>query len=777
MMRKTKKNLSGVEAAILSIIIMIVTVSFVSAKNTGETNTHTGSVKGTLVDMDTQRPLPGADVRLTGTAFITVTDIDGNFAFKNVRVGGYSLRFAYPGMQPHIKTDIMVKSNRVAFERVEMRMIPVASEEVSVSAGYFNDAPEESGSSTTTFSHEEIRRAPGAAGDVNRIISSLPSIAKVSDQSNNLAVRGGSSSENLFIIDNIEVPNINHFPFMGTSGGAMSLLNVDFIRDVNFYTGGFSAIYGDRLSSVMDLSFREGDRERFSGQLSLDMSSAGAVAEGPLGKKGSWMFSARRSYLDLLTKMLDAGASVGYTDFQGKIVYEFSPKSKLTILGLGGFDKSDVTMEDALDQGENTYGVSKSNTHTLGLNWFFMWSDKGYSNTSLSHTYTKYDMNSFKTADQSLGLQNLSSDEIWHVRNVNNVNFSHAHNLRFGFEIKHIKSKYNYFKAPYTDMLGQPVAAARQDISASAVKYAGFAEYSLPLFSRLTLNLGVRADYFDYNKNTTVSPRASLVVKLSGKSTVTFSGGIFRQNLPLILLYQDPSNRELKDPMTYQFTAGFTHLFSPSTRLSVEGYYKDYRNFPVDPARPSICLLDSVFGWSYYGANALTDKGRARSYGIEFVLQKKLKEKFYGMISGAWFRSQYRDLEGTWRDRLYDNKYIFSVQGGFRPGKTWEFSVRWIIAGGMPYTPFDTGLSKAAGTGIYDTARINGERLPAYHGLNLRADKRFHFSGSNLTLYLSLWNVYNRENVATYYWNEVENKPDYTYQFSILPVLGVEYEF
>jgi hypothetical protein len=738
---------------------------------------RSGSIKGVLLDIETQRPLADAAVSLVGTSFTTLTNLEGNFVFDNMPVGSYSLLFTFPGMQPYLKTDIIVKSRRITFEQVEMRLIPVASEEVTVNAGYFNQAPEEAGSSTIAFSNEEIRRAPGAAGDINRIIASLPSIARVSDQANNLAIRGGSSAENLFIIDNIEIPNINHFPFMGTSGGAISMLNVDFIQDVNFYAGGFSAKYGDRLSSVMEITNREGNRERFNGQLSLDMSSAGTVVEGPLSSKGSWMFSARRSYLDLLTKILDAGAAVQYADFQAKMVYDFSPKNKITILGLGGLDKSKVTLEDAVDQGENTYGVVKDNSHTVGLNWFLMWSDSGYSNTSFSHTYSKYDINDLRSVDGSSWLKNLSSDEIWHLRSVSHYSFSHARHLTFGFELKSIQSKYNYFKAAHTDELGQPAAEVRKDISTAAVKFGGFAEYSFPLFSNLTLNFGIRADYFDYSKSLTFSPRASLVLEVSDKSTFSVSGGIFRQNLPLLLLYQDPGNRECKDPMTYQYSAGFSHLISPSTRFTVEAYYKDYRNFPVDPARPSLCLLDTVFGNSFYGANALVDTGRACSYGVEVVLQKKLKEKIYGMISGAWFRARYRDLDGTWHDRLYDNKYVFSVQGGYKPNRTWEFSIRWVIAGGLPYTPFDNEASTAAGMGIYDATRINEERLPAYHGLNLRADKRFHFSGSNLILYFSLWNAYNRKNVASYYWNEIENKPDYTYQFSTLPVLGVEYEF
>jgi hypothetical protein len=759
----------------MTIILMIITGGYKTVF--ADENKKSGIIKGRLLDKYTRRPLAGADVTIPGTTFITITGINGEFAFEGVPVGTYSLKFSYPAMMPQMMSDIIVKSKRITFVSADIQLSPLANESVTVTAGYFDHSPEEPASSIG-FSHEEIRRAPGSGGDVNRIIASLPSIAKVSDQANNLVVRGGSPSENLFMVDNIEIPNINHFPFQGSSGGAISILNVDFIRDVNFYAGGFSAIYGDKLSSVMDLTFREGNRENVDGQFSLDMSGAGLVLEGPLfSKRGSWMFSARRSYLDLLIDLLDAGAAVRYHDFQGKLVYDISSKSNITILGLIGVDKSIVTQEDAADLGEPYFGDTRSRESTVGINWFIMWSDKGYSDTSLARTFLKYDNDYWKTTTGTGWLENLSTEETWHLRNVNHYSIGHGHDLRFGFEIKRITSRYDYITAAYTDQLGNQIPGVSQHISMDAGKYAAFAEYSLTPFSRVTFNLGVRADYFDYNRRLLVSPRGSLMFQLSGKTSVGASAGIYRQNLPLLLLYQDKTNRDMNDPLVYQYAVNFIHLMGADTRLTIEAYYKNYHYFPIDPVRPSICLLDTVIGGLHYGDSALVDSGKARSYGIEFVLQKKLKEKIYGTVSGSWFRSQYRDLEGKWRNRLFDNRYIFSLQGGYKANKKWEFSARWIIAGGLPYTPFDMEASHTENTGIFDTERINTQRLPAYHSLNLRVDKRFYFSGSNLTIYISVWNAYNRQNVASYFWNEIENIPDYSYQFSILPVLGVEYEF
>ncbi|MCP4119482.1 MAG: TonB-dependent receptor, partial [Desulfobacteraceae bacterium] len=481
-----------------------------------------GSISGALRDVYSQQVLAGAEVTLEKTEKTTISDSDGKFVFKEVPVGSYSLRFDIPGMQPQIRTDIIVKSLRTTTVNAAIELIPQEDESVSVTAGYFTSTPDQP-ANHVNFSSEEIRRAPGSAGDVSRIIASLPSIAQVSDQTNNLIVRGGSSHENLYLVDNIPVPNINHFPFQGTTGGAVSLINVDFIENVEFSAGGFSAIYGNRLSSVMNLSLREGNRENFNGQLSLDFSGAGLSVEGPLpGKKdnenrGSWMFSARRSYLDLLTNLMDAGASVQYSDIQGKLTYNLSDRSKITVLGILGMDKSNVSREDATDLGESTFGVSKSHEHTVGLNWFLMWSDKGYSNTSFSHSLTTFDNDFRKTAADSFYLGNDSEEESLHFRNVNNYIFNHRSKLTFGVEGELTSSRYNYITAPYTDPLGQQVAGASKQIDVSAHKASIFAEYTLTPFSGLSFNLGLRGDYFSYTGKTSVSPRGSLALQLSNR--------------------------------------------------------------------------------------------------------------------------------------------------------------------------------------------------------------------------------------------------------------------
>ncbi|MCP4155689.1 MAG: hypothetical protein GY757_48640, partial [bacterium] len=203
-------------------------------------------------------------------------------------------------------------------------------------------------------------------------------------------------------------------------------------------------------------------------------------------------------------------------------------------------------------------------------------------------------------------------------------------------------------------------------------------------------------------------------------------------------------------------------------------YLKEYRRLPLSYDYPMFSISDDP---GLHSVENLVDNGRGRSYGVEVTLQKKLKKKLYGLISGSYYRSRYRDLLGQWRNRIYDNRFIVTLVAGYKPDNKWEFSVKWSYAGGRAYTPYDMELSTAVNDGIIDTGRVNMARLNAYHSLNLRVDKRYHFKTTNLILFLSLWNVYNRKNTAYIYWDNLNEGLGRTNQWGLLPVFGVEYEF
>lgn len=739
-----------------------------------------GRIEGRVVDRDTQRPLIGANILLVNTTLGAIADGEGRFAIEHVPVGNYSARFSFIGYEKMIETDVIIRSERITFLAAELKSSSIEMPATTVRSDYFAET-EDQPLSIINYSREEIRRAPGSAGDVSRILMTLPSIAKVNDQSNALIVRGGSPTENAFYVDNIEIPNINHWPTQGASGGPIGLLNVDFIRDVRFSSGGFNALYGDRLSSVMDLSFREGNREEFDGQLDLNFAGFGFILEDHLpGRKGSWLVSARRSYLDMLIRTIDMGTSLApsYGDAQAKVVIDLHPRHQLSFIAISGDDHNNPTRKQAVENDMIFYGDEDIYENTGGLTWRALW-PKGYSLTSLSLTSTRFRQDFDETGSADPLLKNHSQEFDLKWRQVNHFRLNAGHTLEFGIEGKRLGARFDNFYADYTDALGAPLPGLMLKRSLHEYKIGAFINYTTHPLRPLTMALGLRADHFTFNGKTTWSPRLSIAWQLSLRSCLTAASGLYHQNLPVLLLAQNEANAKLADPLAVHWVLGWDYLLTENTKLTVEAYLKEYRQFPIDPNQPRLFLLDELYyryGF-FFNHSALIDRGRATAKGVEITVQKKLAQKVYGLASAAYFTSRYRDLEGVWRQRVFDNRIILSLEGGYKPDNRWEFSGRWIYAGGAPYTPFAAGASQNLNRGVLDEQKINAVRFPDYHSLNIRFDRRFHFSGSNLVFYFSVWNAYDRKNVAGYFWNQIKNQQGTIYQWNLLPIFGLEYEF
>ncbi|MBL0174303.1 MAG: TonB-dependent receptor [Ignavibacteria bacterium] len=743
-----------------------------------------GGIAGSVTDAETRAPLVGANVTLPRLQRGATTDADGRFRIDGVPVGSHTARVTYIGYQPNVTTDIIVRSARVTTMEAALAPGALRGAEVVVQAAAFERESDVS-VSAMSLSAEDIRREAATGGDISRIIAAFPSVAKSNDTRNDLVVRGGSPIENAFFIDNIEIPNINHYPQYGASGGALGIIHVDAIREVDFSAGGFSARYGDRLSSVMNISLREGNREEIDLQADLHFMGAGVQAEGPLpGRAGSWFLSARRSWLDFLltTFSSEVPSSIpAYGDVHAKVVWHPSEDHTLSLLDIFAADASSNSRDDARETGENSYGQLNSTQNTAGLGWTWLRGTQGYSNTTLAHTAMRFDQWYGSVADGALLMRNASGEDALKLRSMHFWRAGERHSLEAGFDatLTRVTLDAEYGAAPGAD--GIPAAALRRLGTHSDWRAGAYLQYAWKPAPELSITAGLRADYASRQERSAISPRLSLRWEVSPVSTVSASAGVYLQALPSVLLYQQESNRELPFPRALHAILGYALLLDENTRALAELYAKEYTRLPVDPTQPQFFVLDELaLTTDYFNGHApLSGDGRARSYGLELSVQKKLVEDLYGTVSASFSRSTYRGADGVWRARAYDTRWSAALMGGYRLSRDWECSVRWIFSGGAPYTPFDAAASVAAHRGVPDLQRVYAARLPAYHSLNLRADRRFFFERSTLTAYLAVWNVYGRENVPFYRWNENSNRQEAPnlWSNSPLPVFGLEFEF
>lgn len=760
------------------VILLLILVVLAFGQQTGKENQiKYGRIKGRVVDSASKEPLTGVNVILVDTKLGAATDLKGEYLINIVPVGSYNVEFHYMGYEKVTCPDIIIRPGRITFLNEEMHEAVFEGEQIVVTAGYFRKEEHEP-TSITSFNKEEVRRSPGSGGDVSRILTALPSTSQVADYANDLMVRGGSPSENGFYIDNILIPNVNHFPVQGSSGGTIGLINVDFIEDVKFSAGGFPVTHGNRLSSIVDIRFRDGNREEFDMQLDMSMQGFGGIFEGPLpNKKGSWLFSARRSYLDLIIDLFEAGGIPAYSDIHGKITYDINPNNRITILNLFGKSWQDYDGDEAKDAGLNNYGTLKDEQNTIGLNWRCLWSEKGYSNTAFSYSSMKNSNNWISVKTGELKTFDENTESSLRLYNINFYQINKTNKIEFGFEADYFMNRYDYFRNSFINRLGEEIPGLNIDRKIDAFKGALFASYISNLSGRFTATIGVRADYFSNNKETDFSPRFSVKYKINDKVSLNGAAGLFYQSLPLYLISQINQGKNLKNLKAVHYVSGLDVLLSDDTKLTFEVYNKEYSNFPLDPADPFLFIIDegnSLNGFGRY--TEFVSTGKAYSRGVELLIQKKLKQNFYGLISTSFFRAKYKDYTSVWRNRLYDNRYLFNIIGGYRPNNLWEFSARWNFNGGVPYTPFDLEASEAAGEGIIDQTKINKSRMPDYHTLNIRVDRRFFFRKSSIVAYLSIWNLYNRANIEQYYWDEDENRQRSAKQWSLLPIFGIEYE-
>jgi hypothetical protein len=745
-----------------------------------QTNQPKGTIKGKVVDGESKLDLVGAQIFIREHKAGISTDGKGYFEIHDVPVGSYSITCNYIGYEKIVKTDIIVRTERETFVNIEMQASSIEISGSTVTAGYFSEIQTQP-LSAINFSSEEIRRAPGAAGDVSRIIFGLPSLAKINDTKNSLIVRGGSPVENGFYVDNIEIPNINHFPTQGSTEGPIGILNVDFIEDVNFNCGGFTAEYGNSLSSIMDLKFREGNRSRTDIQIDMSMQGFGGMVEGPLdGGKGSYLISARRSYLDLLLGMMNETVGVPtYSDVQGKVTYDLSEQHKLSLVDVFSDDRQTMNQKNALDSKTiNIYPEYGSYSNTGGVNWQWIWGKNGFSQTSLAHTYSKTDVNFIQTRNAKLLMRNASIEQELKIRNTNHWLLNARNKFNFGFDANYDLIDYDQFYNAYQDILGNSTPMFNLNKSIHSLQGGVFIDYTCQLLDRVTISPGSRIDYYQYTHETKFSPRFSLTYHFDDITSLTGSYGIYYQNIPWVIAAQKESFSNLNTPRADHYVLSFNRLLTESTRLTVELYNKEYRDFPMDPTQPSQFLFDqAVVEQVFLNHATLVSAGKAQSYGIEATVQKKMAENIYGLIAGSYYRSNYSGLNGKQYDRVYDNKFNFAIEGGYKMNEKWEFSLRWLYAGGAPYTPFDEQSSLATHKGVFDASRINDARLPDFHSLNLRVDKRYYFESTTLTVYLSIWNAYGRKNIAAYTWNEVKDQIMEEEMWGTLPVFGIKYEF
>jgi hypothetical protein len=743
-----------------------------------------GVLTGRVIHAATQLPLEGALALIDGTTLRAMTDAAGEFRFSEVPVGVYSLRVRAIGFREFVLADVLVGSGKPYVTTVMLESRPIILDAVEVRPSFFRRS-EQATNSTQNLGTEDVRRAPGVQEDVVRAIALLPGVAVTAAGRNDLIVRGGAPYENLFLVDGIEVPNINHFGSQGSTGGPLSLINIDFVQEAEFSSGGFATKYGDRTASLTSIMLREGSRDRLSGEINLSATGFGAIAEGPIGSSTSFLLSARRSYLDLLFKAAGFSFVPAYWDFQLKTTTRFDSKNTLSFLAIGALNTVTFFNEDAEDRYDNSRILSpEQNQYFTGVTWK-RFLPAGLLSVTLGRTFTRFRSVQTDSLIASTEIFRSFSNEGENTLRADLV-FDAGSRLELNVgNVTKLASTLDYDVQLTGDLrqnesgLPRPLSV---DTSFTTLRNASYAEARYYLTPRLRLSGGVRADYYGFlDGSFRLSPRFGLRFDVMEQATLTLSLGRYVQPSPYIWLVGAPENSAALKPIRAdQAVAGLVVRLREDTRLQVEGYVKHYRDYPARTFRPQAVLAPSGFedvtNDIPFGLEPLASTGRGLAYGLEVFLQKRLSQiPLYGLASVALGRSEFTAIDRVTRAGAYDGRLIGNVLLGYRLSRAWELSGKFRVATGLPTTPF---VSLGPDAGRLDFSQYNaGPRLPTFHALDLRIDRRWSFRDWQLDVYLDVQNVYGRANVSQIQWNARDMAPEPNESLGVLPSIGVNIEF
>jgi len=666
-----------------------------------------GDITGIVTDSRMSEPIPDVHVVVQQKAGIGAsTDAHGFFTIRRIEVGTYSLQVSAVGYVSHVITNVVVTTGRATPIAVKLDETAIQMGEVTVQADYFSRSQQMSAVSANVIDRSEVLRSPGGVQDVQRVLQNLPGVASSTDNINELIVRGGAAFENLTVMDNMEIPSINHYSNQFNSAGPINMVNPDMIEDVQFSAGGFPARYGDKSSSVMNLTVREGNRNvGFSSKTGFNMAGVGTLVEGGFDDgRGSYILSARNSLLQLIDKLvglssLSLTAVPKYWDTQAKVMYDITGSQKLMLNFLYGDSRinieGDPRKQDSQRKGivdsssiENVFPITKQ--YAAGLTLKSLWGKDAFSLLTVYSSGTQTDVKTREdfarrvrgpngeVLDYSIlnsrdVFSNVATEEFLGLKADVEVQMNPQHNLSAGVQMRTSqKWKNDVFVEGDTSRFdldrngtfetGPVVIPAYDFHQKLAFGYANmyylYLSDEYKIIPRFSLVLGGRYDHFTYSGKGVFSPRASISYEIvPQRTTLSLASGVYYQTQPFPY-YSDRReigyNRTLGDMRALHYVLGLENILGPGLKMSVETYYKKYDQVAVS--------TDFVYSAiDTFWSDRMLTIGDRYSYGVEFFLEQKQVKDVFGTVSVSLSRTREKDPRIPQKVDTYPSDYDYPV--------------------------------------------------------------------------------------------------------------------
>lgn len=717
-----------------------------------------GTITGTVKDAKTGEPLIGATIILEGTNLGAATNVEGRYTINNIPTKTYNVKASFVGFITETKFNVVVRSAGNIELNFELKENVSELDEVTVTPNPFEKL-ETTPLSIQNLSQEEIAAYPGGNNDIAKVVQSLPGVSgSVGGFRNDVIIRGGAPNENVYFLDGVPIPNINHFSTQGSAGGPVGLLNVSFFEGVTLTASSFGAEYDNVLSGILQFNQRNGNPREFTGNLRISSSEAALTAEGPLFKgdqdiaNTTFIASVRRSYLQLLFDVIGLPFLPDYWDFQYKLNHQINRDNTIYLTGVGAID--DLAINDLEDFDpeqeaiQNQIPVIRQNSNTAGIGWKRQFSgNSGFmetvlSNNTLGNRFYRYDDNVNETG---LYLKNESRETETQLR-YRVTKFLGNWTASGGFLL---------INSDYSNNTEDLVNNRQFETDLNFFRYGLHGQVtSNMLNNRVKFSLSLRADGNTFTDTgnelyRTLSPRASASYTFSENRdwTVNASVGRYYKILPYTTLgFQGNdgsfANKSADYIQSDHAVLGLEYLINQSSRISLEGFFKKYDDYPISTT-DSVSLANKGGGFEVFGSEPVISEGKGRTYGVELLFQQKFTGNFYAVTAFTFYKSEFTNLLGNDYDpAVWDNGVLISLLGGYKFGNNWEVSGRYRFLGKAPYAPVDQQATLDNYPAVIkDFNKLGTVRLDPFSQLDVRIDKKWSFQQFSLDLFVEIQNV------------------------------------
>ncbi|MEZ4688288.1 MAG: TonB-dependent receptor [Bacteroidia bacterium] len=772
------------------------------------------TIRGKVIDAESEMPLAGATVTVVDVAGFAgaFSDETGQFVLKQVPVGRRSLTVKYLGYNVQTLPNILVTSGKEVVLEIRLVEAVTTTEEVVISSKKKKALAinEMSTVSARTFSLEEVTRYSGARNDVARMAGNFAGVATADDSRNDIVIRGNSPTGVLWRLEGIPIPNPNHFSTLGTTGGPVSALNPNLLKNSDFLTGAFSAEYGNALAGVFDVGLRSGNREKteFTGQLAA-FSGFEFMAEGPFSKKknASWLASARYSFVQIAEYLgipIGTNATPNYRDLSVNLDLGTGKLGSLSIFGIGG--KSDIdflgteTDETDLFADPDVDAYVKSGFGVGGIRHNLVLGKKSYIRTvaSVSSSMNSYIQDNYLDDPERTKYEAINSHNSTNTIAVSsfvNKKYSSRFTARAGLlaEFFHLNlNNHSRDGRPDRDGDGLPDLETIFDFMGNTALYQMYIQTKYKISSQVTINLGLHSQYFSLNNDMALEPRAAINWAFGKGSRLSLAYGLHQQMQPLpIYFFQEQvdtgvykqTNQHLAFTRSQHMVLAYDLSLEGAWRLKAEVYLQAIDKAPVDSFASTFSVLNTGADFTFPGRGSLVNEGKGRNYGLEFTLEKFFQRGWYGLLTASLFDASYVAGDGIRRNSAFNNRFVTNFLFGkeFKMGKAGNhaltFDMKASYAGGRYYIPVDLEASQIADKELLDYDHAFEERFTPYFRLDTKFGFRLNKQKVSHQFFLDLQNVTAHKNIFARRYSTRTNEINNVYQSGFFPDILYRIQF